>query len=386
MRMQGMESDDLSGRPRVAVSEMVGQTLAIKELSDASILVVDDEPSNLQLLRMILESEGYTNIITNDDPTRVLDLVLHHDCDLILLDLNMPFMDGYEVMNLLSSTMESQVPPVMVLTAQHDHQFRLRALSDGARDYVTKPFDRSELLARVRNLLEVQLLQRYMFNQKDALEYLVAERTREINNTRMQVIRKLGRAAEYRDNETGLHIVRMSKISMILGRASGMNSRQCDMLLNASPMHDIGKIGIPDNILLKPGKLTREEWGIMKQHPVIGADILAGDDSDLLVMARQIALTHHEKWDGSGYPYGLVGTDISIEGRVVAVADVFDALTSERPYKHAWPVDEAVQLIKDSSGKHFDPQLVSCFVDNLDEIIGVIQRYAEPVENIHKQE
>jgi len=383
MRAQKMDNDRISPS---ATNTGVGQTLVIKELIDASILVVDDEPANLQLLRMILESEGYTNIITNDDPTRVLDLVSHHDCDLVLLDLNMPFMDGYEVMSLLCSSLDSQVPPIMVLTAQHDQEFRLRALSEGARDYVTKPFDRSELLARVRNLLEVQLLQRYMFNQKDALEYLVAERTREIQDARLQLIRKLGRAAEYRDNETGLHLVRMSKISMILGRATGVNNRQCDMLLDASPMHDLGKIGVPDSILLKPGKLTDEEWQVMKQHPVIGADILAGDQSELLIMARQIALTHHEKWDGSGYPNGLVGVDIPLEGRIVAIADVFDALTSERPYKHAWPVDEAIQFIKDNSGKHFDPQLVDLFINNSEEIIAVIQRYAEPDHHLNNDE
>jgi len=241
-----MEDENVSSNAGSTVNASVGQTLVIKELIDASILVVDDEPANLQLLRMILESEGYTNIITNDDPTRVVDMVLHHDCDLVLLDLNMPFMDGYEVMNLLGTSLDSPAPPIMVLTAQHDQEFRLRALSQGARDYVTKPFDRFELLARVRNLLEVKLLQRYMYNQKDALEYLVSERTREIQDTRLQLIRKLGRAAEYRDNETGLHLVRMSKISVILGRARGMNSRKCDMLLNASPMHDTGKIGIPD--------------------------------------------------------------------------------------------------------------------------------------------
>jgi putative two-component system response regulator len=292
----------------------------------------------------------------------------------------MPVMDGYQVMKLLDSSLQGQVPPIMVLTAQHDQQYRSRALTGGARDYVTKPFDRAELLARVRNLLEVQLLQRYMLNQKDALEFMVSERTREIQETRLQVIRRLGRAAEYRDNETGLHIVRMSQISMVIGRASGMSSRQCDVLLNASPMHDIGKIGIPDNILLKPGKLTDDEWVIMKQHPLIGADILSGDQSELLVMAQLIALAHHEKWDGSGYPSGLSGTNIPVEGRIVAIADVFDALTSERPYKQAWPIEEAVQYIKDNSGKHFDPQLTSYFIDNLDEIIEISHRYAEPVE------
>lgn len=367
------------------IRDEVGQTLAIKDLIDASILVVDDEPSNLQLLRMLLESEGYTNIITVNDPASVLDQVLQHHADLILLDLNMPVMDGYEVMNQLIASMGNRVPPIMVLTAQHDQGFRARALTGGARDYVTKPFDRIELLARVRNLLEAQLLQQFMFNQKDALEFMISERTREIQETRLQVIRRLGRAAEYRDNETGFHILRMSQISMVLGRACGMTSREYDILLNASPMHDIGKIGIPDNVLLKPGKLTKDEWEIMKTHPVIGADILSGDQSDLLMMARRIALSHHEKWDGSGYPYGISGTEIPIEGRIVAVADVFDALTSVRPYKHAWPIEEAVEYIRDNSGKHFDPQLAGYFLDNLDEIIAISRRYAEPEEENKKE-
>jgi len=385
MKTQKKVSDDQPDYLGTEINDAVGQTLAIKDLIDASILVVDDEPANLQLLRMLLESEGYTNVIINNDPTCVLDLVLQHKSDLVLLDLNMPVMDGYAVMNQLISSMGTQVPPIMVLTAQHDQEFRTRALTGGARDYVTKPFDRVELLARVRNLLEAQLLQQFMSNQKDALESMVSERTRAIHDTRLQVIRRLGRAAEYRDNETGLHIVRMSKISMVLGRASGMTSREYDLLLNASPMHDIGKIGIPDKVLLKPGKLTKAEWDIMKQHPVIGADILSGDQSDLLLMARRIALSHHEKWDGSGYPYAISGTDIPVEGRIVAIADVFDALTSVRPYKHAWPVEEAVQYIKDNSGKHFDPQLTGYFIDNLDEIIGISQRYAEPEEENKKE-
>jgi len=385
MKTQQKVSDMEPGYLENEIRDEVGQTLAIKDLIDASILVVDDEPSNLQLLRMLLESEGYTNVITVNDPTGVLDLVLHHHADLILLDLNMPVMDGYEVMNQLIASMGKHVPPIMVLTAQHDQGFRTRALTGGARDYVTKPFDRIELLARVRNLLEAQLLQQFMFNQKDALEFMISERTREIQETRLQVIRRLGRAAEYRDNETGFHILRMSQISMVLGRAYGMTSREYDILLNASPMHDIGKIGIPDNVLLKPGKLTKDEWEIMKTHPVIGADILSGDQSDLLMMARRIALSHHEKWDGSGYPYGISGNEIPIEGRIVAVADVFDALTSVRPYKHAWPVDEAVEYIRDNSGKHFDPQLAAYFLDNLDEIIAISRRYAEPEEE-HKKE
>jgi putative two-component system response regulator len=211
------------------------------------------------------------------------------------------------------------------------------------------------------------------------LEQKVRERTRELEETRMEIIRRLGRAAEYRDNETGLHIIRMSKFSQILGQATGMSDQDSGMLLNASPMHDIGKIGIPDSILLKPGKLDADEWEIMKTHSSIGAKILSGHPSELMQMAREIALTHHEKWDGSGYPGGLSGEEIPLSGRIVALADVFDALTSERPYKKAWAVDDAVSFIKENSGKHFDPTLVELFIDRLDEIIEVRDKYAEPV-------
>lgn len=354
------------------------QTIQNTDFKEAQILIVDDEPANVRLVEKILELEGYSNITSTQDPRRALELCEENDFDLILLDLNMPHVDGFEVLARLQQRENGFIPPVIVLTAQHGHEYQLRALGAGARDYITKPFDRKELLARVHNMIEVQMLHRFMRDEKALLEAMVQERTRELYDTRMQIVRRLGRAAEYRDNETGLHIIRMSKISAVLGSASGMDSLQCDLLLNASPMHDIGKIGIPDEILQKPGKLTEEEWVVMKTHPEIGADILSGDDSELMVMAKEIALTHHEKWNGQGYPHGLAGESIPLVGRIVAVADVFDALTSVRPYKEAWPVDRAIELIRNEAGQHFDPRLVSHFIDNLDEIVRIIERYAEP--------
>ncbi len=354
-------------------------------LKSASILIVDDESSNIKLLDRVLDSDGYTNIITTQNPLEVLGLYHEHTSDLILLDLNMPQMDGYMVMEQLKINFGNDLSPILVLTAQHLQDHRQRALDSGALDYVTKPFDRKELLSRVRNLLEVQLARKYMREQNDILERRVFDRTHELEiahqqlyESRMQIVRRLGRAAEYRDNETGLHIIRMSQISARLGEEVGMNREQCALLLNASPMHDIGKIGIPDQILLKPAKFEPEEWEIMKTHAQIGADILGGSDSELLIMASEIAITHHEKWDGSGYPRGLKGEEIPLVGRIVAIADVFDALTSARPYKKAWPVEKAVTTIKEDSGKHFDPLLVDLFLKILPDIILINEKYAEP--------
>ncbi len=350
-----------------------------EEALAASILVVDDEPANVKLLERILQSFGCSDLLSTTDPRCVLDLFQLHGFDLIILDLNMPYMDGFEVMRQLQALGRDDLPPILILTAQHDQEHRVRALQSGAHDYVTKPFAVDELLARVRNLLQVQLYNKSMRGRNHWLEERVQERTRELYDTRLQIVRRLGRAAEFRDNETGLHIVRMSKMSVALGEACGMGPEACELLLNASPMHDIGKIGIPDNILLKPGKFEPHEWEIMKTHATIGADILSGDDSELLSMARVIALTHHEKWDGSGYPYGLAGEAIPLVGRVVALADVFDALTSERPYKKAWSVAAALEYIESNRGKHFDPGLVDLFQARLADILAIRDKFAEPV-------
>lgn len=341
------------------------------------LLIVDDEPVNVKLLERTLAKAGYSDIVSTLDPREVCDLFAQHDFDLILLDLNMPHMDGFAVLTALHERF-SNPPPVLVLTAQSAQEFRTQALEMGAQDYVTKPFERNELLHRVSNLLGSKLYRQGLERLNESLEEKVAERTKQLNETRLQVVRRLGRAAEYRDNETGLHIVRMSKISRLLGEAMGMDAYECDLLLNASPMHDIGKIGIPDQILLKPGKFEPHEWEIMKQHSQMGADILEGEDSDLLTMARDIALTHHEKWDGTGYPNGLKGDDIPLVGRICAIADVFDALTSERPYKKAWSVEDALKLLQENRGTHFDPALVDAFMDNLDGILAIRNSHQEP--------
>ncbi len=344
----------------------------------ASILIVDDEAANVLLLEKLLKTSGYNNIISTQDPVQSVILYQQHNSDLILLDLDMPKLDGYGVMAQLNALTHDNLPPILVLTAQHMQSYRQRALDNGARDYVTKPFDIPELLSRVRNLLDVHMAHKFMSCQNEILEQKVQQRTQAIHDTRLQVVRRLGMAAEYRDNETGLHIVRMSKIAALLGKLAGLGSYESDLLLNAAPMHDIGKIGIPDSILLKRASLEPEEWEIMKTHAHIGADILSGDDSDLLKMAQEIALTHHEKWDGSGYPDNLKGEEIPLVGRLCALADVFDALASDRPYKKAWPIEKVLDLIKSESEKHFDPALVEIFLQNLPAFIEINEQYSEP--------
>jgi len=344
----------------------------------ARILIVDDEPVNLKLLNKMLSAQGYGDLVLVQDSRQVVDVYQQQRTDLILLDINMPHLDGFAVMEQLNLLNDPLLPPVVILTAQHSQDFLLRALNGGARDFITKPFDRNELLARVRNMLDAQLAHRMVYEQKDVLDDMVRARTDELRSTRLQVVQRLGRAAEYRDNETGNHILRMSHISALLAKAVGWNEADCELMLHASPMHDIGKIGIPDHILLKPGSFEPEEWEIMKTHALIGANILEGDDSDLMRCAREIALSHHEKWDGSGYPYGLSGEAIPLAGRIAALADVFDALTSERPYKKAWTIEASLDLIKKNSGSHFDPGLVAAFLENLPEIFAIRDRFSEP--------
>ncbi len=349
-----------------------------KNLFAQTIFVIDDERVNLKLLDKILRSAGYLNLVLISDPGQVTDLYQEHRPSLILLDLNMPDIDGYQVMKRLNDLNDPLLPPIVILTAQSQQDYLLRALDAGARDFVSKPFDRRELLMRVRNFVDAHVAHRLAHSQKDHLELLVEQRTRELQETRLEIIRRLGHAAEYRDEETGNHIIRMSKMCALLASKAGYSEQQCDLILTASPMHDIGKIGIPDSILLKPGKLEPEEWEVMKTHAEIGARLLEGNDSELLVMAREIALNHHEKWDGSGYPSGLQGKVIPQLGRIAALVDVFDALTSVRPYKKAWTVEDAVDLIRENRGKHFDPELVDLFLENLDGFIEI--KYAHEDE------
>jgi putative two-component system response regulator len=347
-------------------------------LDQSRIFVVDDEPANLKLLDKMLTSQNYNHLVLIQDPREVISHYLEARPDLILLDINMPHLDGYAVMEQIQSLNDQNTPPIIILTAQHGRDYLLKALSLGASDFVGKPFDRVELLMRVRNLLNVQLAHRMLQDQNTLLEEMVRVRTEDLNETRLQVVHRLGRAAEYRDNETGLHIIRMSQFSEILAKRLGWIAARSELMLHASPMHDIGKIGIPDSILLKPGKFEPDEWEIMKTHAAIGYDILNDGNSDLLRLASEIALSHHEKWDGTGYPNGLSGDEIPQSGRIVAVADVFDALTSPRPYKKAWSIEDAVTYICENAGSHFDPEVVEQFKKCLPELLIIRNQHIEP--------
>ena len=348
-----------------------------EQIYQANILIVDDEPANVKLLERILLRKGYQNVYATSDPRDVEGLCEKVEFDAFLLDIRMPELDGFQVMELLGKYYVNDYLPVLVFTAQIDRETRLKALECGAKDFLTKPFDQVEALTRINNLLEVRLMHKQIKQQNIILESEVKKRTKELYDTRQQVIQRLGLAAEYRDNETGNHIIRMSKYSKLLALAYGLPEKQADLILNASPMHDIGKIGIPDNVLLKPGKLNADEWKTMQSHVVIGGDLLAGDDSELMVIARQIALHHHEKWDGNGYPEGLKGEGISIEGRICAIADVFDALLSERPYKKPWTVEKALELIESEAGKQFDPDLAPLMRQILPEVQVIMKKYTD---------
>lgn len=349
-----------------------------ERLFQARILIIDDQPANVKLLERLLRAAGYRNVTGVTDPRDGVDLYRIEGFELVLLDIRMPGMSGFEVMERLKEIEGNSYIPVLVLTAQTDPETRHQALEKGAKDFLTKPFDRIEVLSRIRNLLEVRLLHQDVRGQNRLLEEKVRERTRELHDTRLEVIRRLGRAAEYRDNETGLHIIRMSKYAELLARHLGLPEEECDLILNASPMHDVGKLGIPDHVLKKPGKLDAAEWEVMKSHTLIGGALLAGSDSELLLAAQEIALTHHERWDGSGYPAGLAGERIPLTGRISAISDVFDALTSVRPYKRAWSLEEAVAEIRNQAGRQFDPVVVDGFLRVLPQVERIHAEFAEP--------
>jgi putative two-component system response regulator len=331
-------------------------------LSELGILVVDDEDVNLLLLRRTLENAGYTRVQTTTDPTRVPGLFVEIEPALVVLDLHMPGMDGFELMDRLAPLAGGRSGvPFLVLTADITETTKRQALESGARDFLTKPFSPLELLLRVRNLLEVQRLQGWLRDQNASLEQQVAERTRELEQARLEILSRLALAAEYRDDATQQHAWRIGRTSARLANAIGLADWRVELIRRAAPLHDIGKIGIPDAILLKPSKLTDTEFAAMQRHTTIGAEILSGSESSLLRLAERIALSHHERWDGNGYPQRLCGEDIALAGRIVAIADVFDALTHERPYKRAWPADHAVAEVVAQRGRQFDPALVDAF-------------------------
>lgn len=348
-----------------------------QQCQNATILIVDDQMTNILLLESILQNAGYTQIHTTQVPTEVVALSKELKPDLICLDIRMPEMNGFQVMGQLKVIQEDIFLPILVLTSEEDRETKLRALESGAKDFLHKPFDTTEVLMRIRNLLETSLLNRAISMQKETLEETVRVRTQELKETQLEIVHRLAQAAEHRDNETGSHIVRMSHYAMVLGQACGMSEEECDILFHATPMHDVGKLGTPDRVLLKPGKLDADEWEIMKQHTVIGAQLLANSQSPVLQMGEVIALTHHERWDGSGYPNQLVGEDIPLVGRICAIADVFDALSSKRCYKDPWPLEKTLKEIRSLSGIQFDPRLIEIFEEFLPVLLGIQRTHAD---------
>ncbi len=320
------------------------------------LLLVDDEPANLQVLRQVLQD--HYRLLFARDGHKALELARSEAPQLILLDVMMPGLSGLDVCRTLKTQDATRAIPVIFVTALADVQDESQGFDAGAVDYISKPISPPVVRARVRT-------------------HLSLVRADELRATRLEIVQRLGRAAEYKDNETGWHVLRMSHYSQILARAAGYSEAQAEELLHAAPMHDVGKLGIPDAILRKPGALDDAEWEVMKRHPQIGAEILGEHRSGLLAIARRIAIAHHEKWDGSGYPEGLAGEAIPEEARIVAIADVFDALTSVRPYKPAWPVEKAVDFLREQAGRHFDPRLVELFIGQLPAVLEVRERFLE---------
>ncbi|HSM37487.1 MAG TPA: HD domain-containing phosphohydrolase [Longimicrobiales bacterium] len=340
----------------------------MQEIESARILIVDDEPANVRLIERILRGDGFHHLVSTTDPTEVLTLFAREKPDLILLDLWMPEKDGFQVLeDLVPWIPQDSYLPILVLTGDTSSDVKARALQGGARDFLTKPFSPGEVLLRIRNLLETRMLHLRLEVHNHLLEEMVRERTRDLQQARFEILERLARAAEYRDDQTGEHTRRVGEMAGHLAARIGAPAEHVELIRRAAPLHDVGKIGIPDGVLLKPGRLSSKELDLMRQHCLIGANLLSGSGVPLLDVAATIALTHHERWDGTGYPEGLEGESIPLAGRVVAVVDVYDALVHERPYKAAFTQEEAMAELEQGRGTHFDPQVVEAFLAMLRE-------------------
>jgi putative two-component system response regulator len=328
---------------------------------NARILIVDDEQINVELLRRLLERAGFSRIESTNDSREAVDLYLTFRPDLIVLDLHMPHRDGLEVLDELNAIAEASYLPILMLTGDDTQEAKREALSRGAKDFLNKPFHSDEVLLRIGTLLETRFLYLQIQSQNQMLEAKVRDRTRELEAAQIEIIERLARAAEFRDDHSGQHTERVGQMAALIAEQIGLPDTQVYLIRRAAPLHDVGKIGIPDSVLLKPGKLTVEEFAIVKTHTAIGARILSGSSFTILRLAEEIAFNHHERWDGTGY-VGIAGAAVPLAGRIVAIADVFDALTQTRPYKAAWTVTEAVSEIERQRGRQFDPTLVDAFL------------------------
>jgi putative two-component system response regulator len=346
-------------------------------LAGARVLVVDDEPANLTFLRHVLEPEGYGELITMNDSVEALDRLQELSPDVVVVDLWMPALDGFEfITRMLDQLPPDTYLPALVTTGDHTPEARRRALSVGARDFLTKPLSPAEVRLRVRNLLETRFLHVQLRHHNTQLEERVGERTHELEEARLEILHRLARAAEFRDDQSGQHTLRVGRLSGRIAQVLGLPRETCELIVRAAPLHDIGKIGVPDSVLLKPGRLDPQERGVIESHTAIGAEILSGSRYPLLQLAEEIALNHHERWDGTGYPRRLAGDRIPISGRIVAAADVFDALTHERPYKRAWTARDALAEIEAHAGTQFDPAVVEALLrvaPEADAIAGLLR-------------
>lgn len=366
-------------------------------VKECKLMVVDDEPTNVKIVRRLLELEGFSQFVTTTDGRKAMTLIRDEQPDCVLLDLMMPFVTGLDVLDEMRHDPATAHIPTIILTAVTDHKVRCEALQRGATDFLSKPVDPAELAPRVVNVLAAKAYQNQLVQYSQSLEAAVRERTRLLEQAYREIGLVLARAAEYRDNDTGLHVVRVGRYARIIGEELGIVGDDADLLERAAQLHDVGKIGIPDSILLKPGRLTDEEFDLMKRHCAFGDRILqpySGDETQLeigepplsvanggatplLVLAHRIAMSHHEHWDGSGYPLGLQGETIPLEGRITAVADVFDALSSKRCYKESFPVDECFDTMAEKRGTQFDPRVLDAFLRRRDDVVDVLMRYAD---------
>jgi putative two-component system response regulator len=354
--------------------------LTTADLTKAKLLVVDDEPANVHLLERLLDRWGYASVVSTTRSSEVVALYERVRPDLLLLDLQMPDPNGFQIMQLLADEIHGPNRlPVLVLTADITADAKKEALAGGARDFLTKPFDPTEVELRLHNLLETRHLQLQLQRHNETLEQRVQERTFDLDLARLETLERLALASEYRDDDTNEHAQRVGRTVALLADELGRPPDERELIRRAAPLHDVGKIGIPDAILLKPGRLDPAEYELMKSHAVIGHQILSGSGSRVLQLSAEIALTHHERWDGKGYPHGLAGEEIPLVGRLTALADVFDALSHRRPYKEAWPLDATVAEIKLGAGRQFDRTVVEAFEAlDADALLGPITNGKSP--------
>jgi putative two-component system response regulator len=376
----------ISGRPPTDV--LAGIASDVRDsLTDATVMMIDDEPANNAVAQLHLKEVGFTRFIACSKPREAIETMMAKQPDVLLLDLIMPELSGFEILTKMDKDPSLKRIPVIILTSAENAEAKLKALKMGAADYLSKPVEAAELAFRLKNILTMKMYHDQLAKQTALLEQEVRLRTNETKAAQQQVLLSLASAGEFRDEDTGMHVVRVGRYSGILARYLGASEEWVRMIEQAAPLHDVGKIGIPDSILLKPGPLSAREFDVMKQHGIIGTQIISAAarkrlavrvdelaeevESPIMRMAAVIAETHHEQWDGSGYPRGLKGEEIAPEGRIVAVADVYDALSNSRPYKEALPSEQCFEIIRQGRGTGFDPRVVDAFFSTADEIMTV---------------